>query len=113
MRKQPPAKPARKRRPAAAAKAGRRAVIPASCRSLDGVYDQLSSALGLPRHFGRNLDALWDCLSGDVPGPFTIVVEDAKALERALGDAGAGFLRLLRDLRHARQDARIVLRRAR
>jgi hypothetical protein len=38
--------------------------------SLDDLYDQISTRLSLPAHFGRNLDALWDVLSTDVEGPF-------------------------------------------
>ena len=89
--------------------APRRAVVPAGCASLDRVYDILARELGLPQHFGRNLDALYDVLTGDVEGPFTILVEDAKALEKALGAKGPALLKLLRDVAKARKDAKIVL----
>lgn len=89
--------------------APRRAVIPSGCNSLDRVYDILARDLGLPTHFGRNLDALYDVLTGGVEGPFTILVEDAKALEKALGAKGPALLKLLRDVGKARKDAKIVL----
>lgn len=89
----------------------RRVVIPAECRSLAQVYDVLARHLGLPPGFGRNLDALWDSLTRDIDGPFTIVVEDAAALERALGDKGPALLGLLRDLRRHRKDATVTIRR--
>jgi ribonuclease inhibitor len=89
----------------------RRAIIPASCRSLAQVYDVLARELGLPASFGRNLDALWDSLTTDVEGPYTIVVEDPAALERALGEQGRALLRLFRDVRRQRSDARVTLRR--
>jgi ribonuclease inhibitor len=91
----------------------RRAVIPADCASLDAVYDIVARELALPAHFGRNLDALHDALTGDVAGPFAIVVEDAKALERRLGEKGVALLRLLRDVAKARHDAKIKLGSAR
>lgn len=87
----------------------RRAVIPAGCSSLDTVYDVLARELTLPAHFGRNLDALYDALTGDVAGPFAIVVEDAKGLEKALGDKGPALTKLLRDVAKARADAKIKL----
>lgn len=87
----------------------RRAVIPANCASLERVYDLLAKGLVLPAHFGRNLDALHDSLTGDVAGPFEIVVEDAKALEAALGAKGKALMTLLRDVAKARKDAKIVL----
>jgi ribonuclease inhibitor len=85
----------------------KRAVIPAGIGSLDALYDILARDLGLPAHFGRNLDALHDALAGDVEGPFEIVVEDAAALERALGAKGAALLKLLRDARRTRRDLRL------
>jgi len=88
----------------------KRAVIPAGAKSLDAVYDILARDLGLPAHFGRNLDALYDALTGDVEGPFEIVVADAKSLEAALGCKGAALVRLLRDLAKARADAKVELR---
>ncbi|MDQ1343895.1 MAG: Barstar protein [Patescibacteria group bacterium] len=38
----------------------------------DAFYDEASSAFGFPDYFGRNLDALADCLS-DVATPCRIV----------------------------------------
>ncbi|MGH7003936.1 MAG: barstar family protein [Alphaproteobacteria bacterium] len=87
----------------------KRAVIPANCKTLDGVYDILVRDLALPAHFGRNLDALYDVLARDVEGPFAIAVADAKALEEALGAKGPALIKLLRDVAKARKDAAITL----
>jgi ribonuclease inhibitor len=106
MKKKIPTRPPKTR----AAAPVRRAVIPANCRSLDAAYDILARDLGFPARFGRNLDALWDCLTADVPGPYAIVVENAAALKRALGVKGPALLALLKDVRRARSDARITLR---
>ncbi len=86
----------------------RRAVIPAATASLETVYDILARDLALPAHFGRNLDALYDALTGDVAGPLEIVVTDAKALERNLGKKGRALLDLLREAGRARKDLRIT-----
>lgn len=51
-------------------------------RSLDDLYDQLSKRLSLPKHFGRNLDALWDVLSTDVEGPFEITWRHADSSKK-------------------------------
>jgi ribonuclease inhibitor len=88
----------------------KRAVIPASVKSIAAVYDALARDLALPAHFGRNLDALYDALTGDVAGPFEIAVEDAKALESALGAQGTRLLALLREVAEARSDAKIAIR---
>ena len=87
----------------------KRAVIPAGAKSIDAVYDILARDLALPKHFGRNLDALYDALTGDVEGPFEIVVADAKALTAALGAKGMALLKLLRDVAQARRDAKVEI----
>ena len=50
----------------------------ASAADKAGVMDALARGLGLPPHFGRNLDALYDCLTdlepGGVPGASGLVV---------------------------------------
>jgi ribonuclease inhibitor len=91
----------------------KRATIPADAKSMAKVYNALARDLALPAHFGRNLDALWDCLSRDVEGPFEIEVENAKALTAATGAKGEALLKLLRDLRRERADATIRIRGAR
>ena len=91
---------------AAMPKRPKRAVIPAGVKTLDAVYDILARDLALPAHFGRNLDALYDALTGDVAGPVEIVVENAAALETALGAKGRALLKLLRDADKARGDLR-------
>jgi ribonuclease inhibitor len=111
-RKTAKAKPSKARKPVRAPKKAapmRRAVIPAECATIGAVYDILARALGLPAHFGRNLDALYDTLTGDLPGPFEIVVEDAKRLDAALGPQGPLLLKLFADVAKARKDARIRL----
>jgi ribonuclease inhibitor len=86
----------------------RRAIIPADCRTLDRVHDILARDLGLPKHFGRNLDALYDALTGDVAGPFTIVIEDAPRLRKALGAKGTALIEVFNDVAGARRDASIL-----
>jgi len=87
----------------------KRAVIRADCRSIEEVYDILVRDLALPAHFGRNLDALHDALTGDVEGPFEIAVMNPAALAKALGARGSALLKLLRDVQKARPDATIAL----
>ena len=72
------------------------------------LYDCLAGDLALPRHFGRNLDALYDCLTTDVRGPFAIVVRQPGALRDLLGDTWDEFAVLLLDLVTERDDLTVT-----
>ena len=48
-------------------------------------HSHLVERLGLPTYYGRNLDALADCLS-EVPRDTAIVIYNADAARDALGD---------------------------
>ena len=63
----------------------------------DALYDQLSEELALPEWFGRNLDALYDCLTDLHDCQITIyhweklaerLGQKSSALRQVLSDAG-------------------------
>ena len=64
----------------------------------DAVYDYLSKELSFPAYFGRNLDALHDCLT-DVAAPTRLILTGASA------PAAQRFLPVLRDA--ARQNRQL------
>jgi ribonuclease inhibitor len=78
-------------------------------RSVEAVYDALQAGLGLPSHFGRNLDALWDALTTDVPGPVAIVWRDSAASRAALGPEFDRLVAVLREAAAARPDLELRL----
>ncbi|MCL4747016.1 MAG: barstar family protein [Burkholderiaceae bacterium] len=53
-----------------------------AARDKGAVLDALAKAFELPKHFGRNLDALYDCVTDLEPGPgaehpgFVVVLEN-------------------------------------
>ena len=61
------------------------------------LHDALSAALCLPEWYGRNLDALYDCLT-DVQEETVVVLRDQAALEEHLGSYGRRFVRLLEEV---------------
>ncbi len=77
--------------------------------SLDDFYDRLADQLPLPPHFGRNLDALWDVLSNDVEGPFSITWKHAGVSRNRMGRDYDSLILLLHDLEAERDDFRLVL----
>lgn len=52
-------------------------------KQYEHVHQWLKAALSLPAHYGENLDALWDSLTGDIPLPITILWDD----DAHVGDA--------------------------
>jgi ribonuclease inhibitor len=77
--------------------------------TLDAVYDSLEAQLGLPAHFGRNLDALWDVLTTDLPGPVEIVWPEHAAARAALGADYDRLLGVLREAAAARGNLTLTL----
>ena len=56
----------------------------------DAVYDYLTEELGFPAYFGRNLDALHDCLT-DVGTPTRLILTGTSS------PCGEHFVRVFRD----------------
>jgi ribonuclease inhibitor len=85
--------------------AARRCVLDfARLPDADALHDALADALALPAYYGRNLDALWDCLMTDVAGPIEIVLRRADRAAPAL----APYVALLREAARWRADLRVV-----
>ena len=75
-------------------------------RSLEEVHDRFAQALALPEWYGRNLDALFDCLT-DPGEPVTIRLLHREALENRLDRRGRALVRLLR--RAAAENPQVTL----
>ena len=74
----------------------------AALDTVEAIYDTLADQLRLPAHFGRNLDALWDTLTTDLPGPIEIVLANESAAKPAMRP----FLRRLAALLHEAAERR-------
>ena len=61
------------------------------------LHDVLAEELHLPEWYGRNLDALYDCLT-DVREETRITLRNRDALEEHLGSYGHRLMRLLEDV---------------
>jgi RNAse (barnase) inhibitor barstar len=78
--------------------------------SMEKVYAKLAADLAFPAYFSANLDALWDVLLRDVPGPFEIVWPGAAKAGAAIGPKFKALLALLAELEEARGDFRFKRR---
>lgn len=77
-------------------------------RTLAQLYDEMERQLAFPPHFGRNLDALWDVLTGEVEGPFEIVWEESA--QANLGADYSKLIALFTELAAERDDFTFTLR---
>ena len=76
----------------------------ARLENADQVYDALAAQLGFPAHFGRNLDALRDVLTGDIAGPVEIVWRDGAKSHARMGKAFERLASVLVDAAAERAD---------
>ena len=75
-------------------------------RSLAEVHDRFAQALALPEWYGRNLDALFDCLT-DLKAPVTVRLLHRETLEDRRDRRGRALVRLLR--RAAAENPQVTL----
>lgn len=71
------------------------------------VHDLFAQALSFPEYYGRNLDALFDCLT-DLREDAAVRLLHRNALEDRLGRRGWALVRLLR--RAAEENPHLTLR---
>ena len=60
-------------------------------------HEYLVQRLGLPDYYGKNLDALYDILTADLPQPTCLVIYRRGALAQSLGSYGEALLGTLVD----------------
>jgi len=73
------------------------------------LHDLLQELLELPDYYGRNLDALWDCLTGEVALPLMIEWVHYAASRQKLGDAAEQFVELFRDAERELADFHFII----
>lgn len=64
--------------------------------SREALHQALSALLAFPAYYGKNLDALHDCLT-DLSEPSELVLRGEAALSGLLGRRADAFRRVLRD----------------
>jgi len=87
----------------------RRCVLSGPYADAEALYVDLARQLGLPGHFGANLDALWDSLTRDVEGPVEIVWSDFASARKELGAAANRIRSTLEEAAAEREDLRVVI----
>lgn len=63
--------------------------------NIEVLHDVLKDKLDFPNYYGRNLDALWDCLTGWVDLPLTLVLINFEFSKKFLGSYADDVLEVL------------------
>ena len=74
----------------------------------EAMYTYLARKLKFPSYYGKNLDALHDCL-GEISHPLHITVTFTDRLTEELGDYGKTFLEVLKDATEENKNIRITM----
>ena len=72
--------------------------------TLADFYREAAATFALPGHFGRNLDALHDCLTTDVKGPIRLAWQHSARSRAALGADYERVAAVLREVAAERKD---------
>jgi len=85
------------------------AILDPTATDRHAVFASLAAQLGFAPADAPNLDALWDVLRTDIPGPFAIVWRDHQAARSLLGDDYDRLAALFADLAAERDDVTFTL----
>jgi len=72
--------------------------------SMDQLHAELARSLDFPAHYGRNLDALYDCLSGEISLPLKIIWKNYRLTQSALGKDITEILKVMEDFSREEPD---------
>jgi len=72
--------------------------------SMDQLHAELARRLDFPAHYGRNLDALYDCLSGEMALPLKIIWKNYRSTRLRLGKDIAKIRKVMKDFSREEPD---------
>lgn len=72
--------------------------------SMDQLHAELARSLDFPAHYGRNLDALYDCLAGEISLPLKIIWKNYRLAQSTLGKDIAEILKVMEDFSQEEPD---------
>ena len=76
---------------------------PEQILSIDDLHRSFAGTLGFPDYYGKNLDALHDCLT-DIHGEVGVIAVNTEALRRNVGPRRwKAFTRLMADLQEEKK----------
>ena len=78
-------------------------------KSLWDLHEYFKTVFRLPDQYGRNMDALWDCLYYSFEFPTTITLKNLSAIPHEMHEAVEIMLELFRDLENEDKKVTVVV----
>jgi ribonuclease inhibitor len=66
-------------------------------KSIGELHRELARSLNFPGHYGMNLDALYDCLSGEIVLPLRIIWRNYHVTRAKVGKDALKVLKVMKD----------------
>ena len=79
----------------------------AGIKTLWELHEYFKTVFHLPDHYGRNMDALWDCLYYSFEFPTTITLKNVSAIPAEMQETVEAMLELFDDLQ--REDEKVTV----
>jgi ribonuclease inhibitor len=76
-------------------------------KSIGELHRELARSLDFPGHYGMNLDALYDCLSGEIALPLRIIWRNYHVTRLKVGKDAVKVLKVMKDF--AKEDPRFTV----
>jgi ribonuclease inhibitor len=65
--------------------------------NIEELHRALARRLGFPGHYGMNLDALYDCLSGEIALPLRVIWKNYHTTRSKVGKDTVNILKVMED----------------
>ena len=66
--------------------------------TVEEFHNQVAKVLDLPEYYGKNLDALWDCLTGHIDTDIKLTWRNHKESAAALGEEFGHITQVFKDM---------------
>ena len=74
------------------------------------LHQALKDGLSLPYYYGMNMDALWDCLTGDLIHPCVVFIKGINDIPKDLNNKVESMLRMFKDAEEWYRDINFEVR---
>ncbi len=79
------------------------------CKTDDDLYDELERKLDLPGQYGRNLDALWDSVTGIMYTPAYVTIRGAGKVPKSIQPKVEKMIEVFRDAETMYGNVKLIL----